>query len=357
MTSTDSGHIDNLNAEQTTLLKTFWKALFAALSSPSTSQAGVVHDSLAETLWLACGLDRPDVLLLRFLRARKFNVDKAVTMTLNALQWREEFGVAELLANGEKDLDAEELQSGKSYFQGVDKLGRPCCYLHVAMHDKNTVDRERTKKLTVLTLETGRMLLQPPQEMATIVFDMSKFSMANMDMDTTRFLLDCMQNYYPESLGHAIVVNAPWVFNGCWVIIKPWIDPVVVAKIRFIKSPEIEEHIDLDQLPEKLGGEAAEYTYIPPSADEEAEHLKFRSDKGANDEAWANFRSAYTAFGAATLAWAQGSDDSPTTPERTKAAAHMREAYVKLSPFIRTRTTYHRSGMVKDPAFPPLTRA
>ncbi|KAJ3148799.1 hypothetical protein HDU86_007354 [Geranomyces michiganensis] len=333
MTSKDPGHIDNLNAEQTTLLKSFWQALFAAISSPSTSNAGVMHDSLVETLWLACGLDRPDMLLLRFLRARKFNIDKAVTMTLNALQWRKEFGVAELLANGEKDLDPEELQSGKSYFQGVDKLGRPCCYLHVAMHDKNAVNREKTKKLTVLTLETGRMLLQPPQEMATIVFDMSKFSMANMDMETTRFLLDCMQNYYPESLGHAMVVNAPWVFNGCWTIIKPWIDPVVVAKIHFIKSAELEEHIDLGQLPENLGGQAAEFAYIPPSADEEAEHTKFRSDKGANAEAWANFRNAYTAFGAATLTWAQGSEN--TTAERTKAAAHMREAYIKLSPFIR----------------------
>jgi len=50
------------------------------------------------------------------------------------------------------------------------------------MHDKNASRIESIKRHTILTMETARLLLTPPHEMATIVFDMSNFSLANMVM-------------------------------------------------------------------------------------------------------------------------------------------------------------------------------
>ncbi|KAI8822035.1 phosphatidylinositol transfer protein CSR1 [Fimicolochytrium jonesii] len=346
MTSNDPGHIDNLSPEQEETLRTFWIDLATSLSSqpdPTT---------LTEELYLACAEHRPDTFVLRYLRARKWDVTKAVAMTVATLKWRLEFGVNEVLKEGERACDVADLESGKSYYgNGSDRDGRPVAYIHVALHDKNTVNHDLGKNQIVLTLETGRLLLQPPQEMATIVFDLTNFGMKNMDYEFLKFLLQCMQDFYPESLGKALVVNAPWVFNGCWVVIKPWIDPVVVSKIQFVKMDELPDFIDSAKLPQALGGDAVDYEYIPASEEDEKEFKRLRADTEGQEKAWKGFRGAYAAFEDATRLWAGG--DTAKVGERKKAEKELRAAYDTLSPYIRTRTEAHRRGLLKDPAFPP----
>ncbi|KAJ3018120.1 hypothetical protein HKX48_003143 [Thoreauomyces humboldtii] len=345
---------------QTQILQLYWKALLEALdtatpthsrsssstnsnsnnsnppSSPSTPT--FQSNTLKEELWLACALDRPDQLTLRFLRARKWDVTKAVDMTVKALQWRIGFGVGTLLAHGERMVDLEELECGKSYFQGVDKEGRPCSYVHVQLHDKNTVDRQLTKNLTVLTLETGRLVMRPPQEMANIVFDMTGFGLRNFDNEFLKFLVQCMQDYYPESLGRALVVNAPWVFNGCWAIIKPWLDPVVVAKVSFVKMAELPNHIDVDQLPKKLGGNAPDWAYHPMGKEEEDEYVKSRADTVGAETAWRTFRDVAEDYEKGIKAWAEPgapTEGKPKPSDLEETENRLHQAYVGLSPFIR----------------------
>lgn len=48
----------------------------------------------------------------------------------------------------------------------------------------------------------------------TIVFDMTGFSMANMDYTPVKFMIKCFEANYPESLGTVLINNAPWVFQG-----------------------------------------------------------------------------------------------------------------------------------------------
>ncbi|RKO84765.1 hypothetical protein BDK51DRAFT_52905, partial [Blyttiomyces helicus] len=122
------------------LLRQYWSSLHAALqteplpktapSSPSTSASKLstppsvvtagtnatpipYSTTLAREVILAAGYDDPDQLVLRFIRARKWDVEKAVAMTLNAIRWRLEFDVANLLEKGEQVLDPEEAESGK----------------------------------------------------------------------------------------------------------------------------------------------------------------------------------------------------------------------------------------------------
>ncbi len=48
----------------------------------------------------------------------------------------------------------------------------------------------------------------------TIVFDMTGFSMANMDYTPVKFMIKCFEANYPECLGAVLVHKAPWVFQG-----------------------------------------------------------------------------------------------------------------------------------------------
>jgi len=66
-------------------------------------------------------------------------------------------------------------------------------------------------------------------------------------------------------LGVALIVGAPWIFHGCWKIIKQLLDPVVANKVQFIKDKsEIKNYIDESEIPECLGGtNKFNFTYIP----------------------------------------------------------------------------------------------
>lgn len=48
----------------------------------------------------------------------------------------------------------------------------------------------------------------------TIVFDMTGFSMANMDYAPVKFMVKCFEANYPECLGAVLVHKAPWIFQG-----------------------------------------------------------------------------------------------------------------------------------------------
>lgn len=84
------------------------------------------------------------------------------------------------------------------------------------------------------------------------VFDMTGFGLSNTDWDTATMAINVFQSYYPETLGHAIVWNAPMVFSAVWKIVKPMLDPVVREKIAFCSNAkEISKVSLIAQLPSK----------------------------------------------------------------------------------------------------------
>ena len=65
------------------------------------------------------------------------------------------------------------------------------------------------------------------------------------------------QDFYPELLGQMIIVNAPFLFNMLWTIIKVWLDKKTKKKIQIYGSgykKDLLKLIDADQLPDFLGG-------------------------------------------------------------------------------------------------------
>ncbi|OUM59368.1 hypothetical protein PIROE2DRAFT_21250 [Piromyces sp. E2] len=241
-----------------------------------------ILDSMKEEFFYMMSCDEPDSVALRFLRARKWNVNRAVKMTTACLQWRIEWNVRALLEVGEQGIDDDVFKTGKAFIFGKDKEDRPLSIVRVRFHNKNTVPLFESEKLTMFLLETGRLSIKPPVEMCSIVFDMTDFSMTNMDYPYVKFVLHCLQNYYPECLGVCLIVNAPWIFNGCWKIIKPLLDPVVSSKVHFVKTEEMKQYISEDQLMKIYGGtNSFEYNYIPPSQEDIEMEKKL---KGSDNE-------------------------------------------------------------------------
>lgn len=87
-----------------------------------------------------------------------------------------------------------------------------------------------------------------------IVFDLGGFALKNMDYKFMKFMIHILQNYYPDTLGVALVLNSPWLFSGCWAILKRWIDPVSQKKVNFISYQQMGDFIDIDIIPKSFEG-------------------------------------------------------------------------------------------------------
>ena len=295
------GHLNNLSPEQRQKLLDLWTLVIANLSSPHSSlhkgtEAATLKENkeLVKTLqennqstsslssqerseimqrhpassefWSQLSTDHPDVLLLRFLRARKWSVPDAFSMFHETAKWRSRYGVRDILQKGDARLKKQIFEKGEGFFFGLDRHKRVVTYLVSRLHNRNAQTLDETCQYTVYQMEIGRRLFQPGSETVTMVFDLSNAPLSSLDFSSVQFMIQCFQNYYPESLGRCLIYNAPWIFWGFYKIIKPLLDPVVVEKIIFIEDAQhLHTFIEPDQLLEEYGGNCPyKYEYLPP---------------------------------------------------------------------------------------------
>jgi hypothetical protein len=105
----------------------------------------------------------------------------------------------------------------------------------------------------VYALEVALKKSVPTQQRIIVVFDLSGFSLQCMDYEAVKVLVEIFQTQYPDILGVAYIVNAPWLFNACWSIIRLWLDPVTQSKVNFVDANHIKEIIDEKDIPEGFG--------------------------------------------------------------------------------------------------------
>lgn len=117
-----------------------------------------------KAFWQFCMAEQPDSLMLRFLRARNWDVDQAFKMLASTIKWRIETDIAGILAKGEEGLAKQEgikknLGMAKAYFHGTDKQNRPVIYARAKHHKAADQTNEEMLQYIVYQMETSRTLL------------------------------------------------------------------------------------------------------------------------------------------------------------------------------------------------------
>jgi len=219
-----------------------------------------------------------DIYLLRFCRARKFDLEKITEMWKNFINWRKEKNVDAIAT-----YDFPELKEAKQYYPHfwyrTDKQGRP---MFIERPGKVQIDKlnkimsgERLEHHYIHDYERLLNEIFPAcskvkgelVNTTCYILDLKGVSAKMMSPKIWDFLKRASrigQDYYPEILGVMYIVNTPLFFHGAWQIIKGFFDEKTRKKVHILGTgfkKELLQNCDENELPDFLGGKLTEADY------------------------------------------------------------------------------------------------
>lgn len=242
--------------------------------------------------------DHPDAVMLRYLRARKWDVHAALNSICSTTRYRVEKNVQQLVRDGEEGLAStvggrKLLQKGIASCLGHAPGGQPIVWFEVGAHLASAQTQAELEKAIILMQEWLNLSMppgSPPMLAATnhhyvpsverkvVVFNLTKFGLRNMDWWAVFFLCNSLERWYPETLERVYVHNPPWIFRPIWAILRALLDPGVRDKVRLTSTVEEMDLIPPDEIPSNLveGGQLHGWSWRwePPVTPGENEDMR-----------------------------------------------------------------------------------
>lgn len=225
---------------------------------------------------------------LRFLRARKFDLEKAIEL---AEKWYEWYYSPLPGSDGITPANILDKPDPKEHIfkrltphanMGIDKCGRPIYWEMTGLVSTRFVElikhisleelvarHVRQQELSIRRLQYQSKIRNESIEKQICIMNLKdlSYSLDTRALATFHKTLAIDQVYYPERLQYLFMINAPWFFTATWAMVKNWIDPVTADKIKILGSDFLEtlkEHIPEDQIPPEFGGTHPDWRWQGP---------------------------------------------------------------------------------------------
>ncbi|XP_075947269.1 SEC14-like protein 1 isoform X3 [Anarhichas minor] len=234
--------------------------------------------------------------ILRFLRARDFNMDKAREILCQSLTWRKQHQVDYLLETWVSPQVLQDYYTGGWHHH--DRDGRPLYVLRLGQMDTKGLVRalgEESLLRHVLSIneeglrrcEENTKVFGRPISCWTCLVDLEGLNMRHLWRPGVKALLriiEVVEANYPETLGRLLILRAPRVFPVLWTLVSPFIDENTRKKFLIYAGNDYQgpggllDYIDKEIIPDFLAGECMcevpEGGLVPKSMYRTAEELE-----------------------------------------------------------------------------------
>lgn len=155
---------------------------------------------------------------------------------------------------------------------GIDDKGHFLSVIHLGKSDISSLndynDLEVTQIVTQKLFGLSKHLEHISSEQNKQVYKYSLFIdfsnigfnlLSSSYKDKLKLIFNIGSEYFPESIYHIYIVGAPYIFTILWNIIKYWINPITMKKIKFVKLRHIydmlvKDGFNKDNIPDFVGG-------------------------------------------------------------------------------------------------------
>ncbi|XP_037340238.2 SEC14-like protein 2 isoform X2 [Pungitius pungitius] len=210
-----------------------------------------------------------DHFLLRWLRARSFNVQKAEVMIRKHLEFRKKMNVDSIISDWKPPEVIERYVSGGMC--GYDREGSPIWYDVIGPLDpkglllsatKQDFMKTKIRHTEMLQRECRRQSEKLGQniEAISLIYDCEGLGLKHIwkpAIETYGEILTMFEENYPEGLKRVFLIKAPKMLPMAYNLIKHFLCEETRRKILFLGSnwqEVLRNHIDPDQLPVVYGG-------------------------------------------------------------------------------------------------------
>ena len=195
-----------------------------------------------------------DADLLRFLRVRGFDAERALAALTACVEWR---AATPEVVDPSWARHSAIMALGMSMVYGTDRQGHPLWVVRPELHSPRNSDACVSCTYTLLEHIIG--LMSQGIERCTVIFDMKGFGFANYDIRWVLTCISALRNYYPERLARAVVTSTPLAFRVLWQAVQPFMDAAMIARVVLLDddfASELHKLVDTEFLPPRLGGTA-----------------------------------------------------------------------------------------------------
>ncbi|KAJ5176903.1 uncharacterized protein N7482_002780 [Penicillium canariense] len=300
-TSWLAGHLNHLTPEQEGKLSEF-KAICAERKyyTPAVEVAEGVEATPAS---------HDDATMLRFLRARKFDVEGAWGQFKDTEDWRKDNAIEALYENIGVDSYEAARRMYPQWTGRRDRRGIPVYVFEIRHLDSKgmaaynnslsngTPETHKSSSVPARLLNLFALYenllnfvmplcssLSRPNPETPIVTSTNIVDVSGVGLKQFWNLKTHMQDasvlataHYPETLDRIFIIGAPAFFPTVWGWIKRWFDPVTTSKIFILSAAEVKptltSFMDPASFPQKYGGELEWQWGDMPNLDEPAREL------------------------------------------------------------------------------------
>ena len=195
--------------------------------------------------------------VLRTLIGCKFDFKKTMNAIENSIAWRKNvmpLGLISIYSKVEKLLN-----SGAIYIHGRDHRYRPLIVLNAGRLDLQLYSIEDYTNLLCYVLEfaSTKLMIKGHIENWIIITDLNNKSLTNLPLSELKQIISVLQNNFRCRMIVNYIVNAPRTLSFLWGLLKKFVEPHTVNKIRISresKPADMRTHFSAGQYEEKYGG-------------------------------------------------------------------------------------------------------